>query len=146
MENNSVLCSCLLSVQNAFQGFSILVGELSKTQLILKIMLLLFCTVSLLFLLCVVPLGFFFFCAPLSGWLRWSSPVLCFVELASITAVFPLSPVLCQKLGRLVNVQDWSPPTARGWWRQWGCYVSLWLQYTLGLKVMEFLTVNVVQP
>jgi len=89
----------------------------------------LYCFSLLFLLLCVVPLGFFFFCVPLSGWLLWSSPVLCFVELASITAVFPLSPVLGQKLGRLVNVQDWSPPTARGWWRQWGCYVSLWLEY-----------------
>jgi hypothetical protein len=46
MEKNYVSCSCLLSVQNAFQGFSILIEELSKTQLIFKIMLLLFCVVS----------------------------------------------------------------------------------------------------
>jgi hypothetical protein len=59
-------------------------------------------------------LGFLFLCVPLSGWLLWSSPILCFLELASITAVFPLSPVLCQKLVRLVNVQEWSSPTARG--------------------------------
>jgi hypothetical protein len=42
-----VSCLCLLSVQNAFQGFSILIWEISKTQLIFEIMLLLFCVVSL---------------------------------------------------------------------------------------------------
>ncbi len=73
------------------------------------------CCFSLLFLLlCAVPLEFLFLCVPLSGWLLWSSPILCFLELASITAVFPLSPVLCQKLVRLVNVQEWASPTARG--------------------------------
>jgi hypothetical protein len=35
-KKNSFLCSCLWSLRNVFQGFSILIGEHSRTQLILK--------------------------------------------------------------------------------------------------------------
>jgi hypothetical protein len=67
MEKNYVSCSCLLSVQIAFQGLSILIGEISKTQLIFKIMLLLFCVVSLFsFSFCVQFLWSFSSCVFLS--------------------------------------------------------------------------------
>jgi len=95
MEKNYVLCSCLLNVQNAFWGFSILIGEISKTQLIFKIMLLLFCVASLFsfsfcerffwgFSSCVLPflVGFFghlhfMFCWARSGSPKDSLTVLC---------------------------------------------------------------------
>jgi hypothetical protein len=96
-----------LSVRNASRASQSLLGSFPQHSLSFKSCL--YC--SVLFLYSLPPsvwssFGFLFLCVPLSGWLLWSSPILCFVELGTGAAVFPLSSVLCQKLGRLVNVQD----------------------------------------
>jgi hypothetical protein len=60
-----------------------------------------------------------------------------FPDLANILAVFPLPPVLWQKLSMLDNVWHDLPATVRqSWWSQWGCYGSQSLPYML-LKVSE---------
>ncbi len=59
-----------------------------------------------------------------SFWFCWASQHQCLS--------FPATAGLSQKLKRLVNVWNWSPPTVGSWWSQRG-FGSWWIPYMLGL-------------
>jgi hypothetical protein len=86
-----------------------------------------------------LPLSLFHsFYVLLSSWFPWSSSaLLCFVELASVIAIFPLILSLWEKLSKLVNVWHWPPPDAQSWWIQWRFYGGWSVPDMLLLKLTE---------
>jgi hypothetical protein len=111
-------------------------------------------TFSILFLSFIFPLFLFRFFFPfcplslsfslflcssfLSSWFLWSASSFGFCWTSQHHGqVFPLLPLLWQKLSMLVNFWHWPPPTAESWWIQQWCYCGWSIPFMLLLKVPE---------